>query len=161
MHKYKSFDPIEHAKHDLVGKATLVDFLDQRGWRDIRQNDDESAKNGACDHWDIEALSSKKNRLVRFDAERRNNWRYGSRPFPFSTIHVPARKLKDSYSSCDFFFTISYDREGIGIVSKKVLQAAPVVEMKVRNRSEPDYFAEILIADAKFYRKVTGKWVKV
>jgi len=144
----KPFSVKEYDESDDVGKSILVDFLKSKKWTSFNFNEQEAICSGICENWDVECASPSKEIVYRFDAEVRKIWEYGSNKFPYSTIHVPARKMKNSYNSVDFFASISKDLKGIVLINRRLVMDSKVVKSSVNNW---DRRGRIIMADYFFF----------
>lgn len=139
----KRFNKALYEKHDQVGKATALSFLQQIGY--ILINDTEAFKS----HDFIVSLMDKP---FKIEVEQKNNWK--GIDFPFQTHDVPFRKHS---SQANIFIQINSDATALAMCLMKTVKASEVITKNTIYTNNEKFFA-VPIEKMKYYFKQPDGW---
>lgn len=153
-----------YEKYDGPAKLVATEFLQQRGFKKISENLDES-RGKFKKIWDVAGTHSKKSiGEWRIEAEIKQDWgtKWFDVPFKFHTMDFPYRKRDKAEEHATHMMIIGGDYKRLFIVNREAMLGSPVENKWCRNRkgSEPFFKVDIQDPKAAFYFKneKTGKW---
>ena len=97
------------------------------------------------------------NKVWFVDVERRRNWKTGQEKFPFSTIHVPARKRAMIEKRSPFiYFSVREDLQVAALIKGEVILESRIAPCSNCETATPDLFYHIPIDKILRYRRMNN-----
>lgn len=139
MGRRKKFDPTLHAKYDRIAKDAVQAFFRYiyPGCKIVEE---------PCGEYGIDFIIDLRGKVYFIDVEVRPEWK--GNIFPFSTIHLPERKLKFNYLGNNVAFISVNNELTRGLLFKP--EEHPLVVVKNKYVHNGEQFVDIPIEECRY-----------